>query len=150
MLAEQVKRALDPLDCVYYGPDDVKALTADRIYVGFWTDKGSCDPQTAAFLKTITDQEVFLFGTAGFGGQQAYFDKILQRTGKNLPRKAHVVGGYMCQGKMPMTVRHRYEAMLAKPLHLPNLKNMIANFDQALSHPDAQDLSSLQRALESV
>ncbi len=57
------------------------------------------------------------------------------------PRKAldgnnTVIGSFMCQGKMPVSVRQRYEAMKAKAtLHIPNLDALIENFDKALSPP---------------
>ena len=53
----------------------------------------------------------------------------------------------MCQGKMPMAVRERYEKMLASPNPAPNLEQMIQNFDQALSHPDGEDLQRLTQAV---
>ena len=58
-----------------------------------------------------------------------------------------VIGSFMCQGKMPMSVRQRYENMKKQPLHLPNLDAMIENFDKALSHPDADDLERLKQAV---
>ena len=59
-----------------------------------------------------------------------------------------VIGSFMCQGKMPMSVRQRYENMKKQPLHLPNLDAMIENFDKALSHPDADDLERLKQAVK--
>ena len=47
-----------------------------------------------------------------------------------------------------MSVRQRYENMKKQPLHLPNLDAMIENFDQALSHPDEEDLERLKRAVK--
>ena len=59
-----------------------------------------------------------------------------------------VIGSFMCQGKMPMSVRQRYENMKKQPLHLPNLDALIENFDNALSHPDADDLERLKQAVK--
>ena len=59
-----------------------------------------------------------------------------------------MIGSFMCQGKMPMSVRQRYENMKKQPLHLPNLDAMIENFDKALSHPDADDLERLKQAVK--
>ena len=56
-------------------------------------------------------------------------------------------GSFVCQGKMPMSVRQRYEDMKQQPIHLPNLDTMIENFDQALSHPDAEDMERLKQAV---
>ena len=59
-----------------------------------------------------------------------------------------VIDSFMCQGKMPMSVRQRYENMKKQPLHLPNLDAMIENFDKALSHPDADDLERIKQAVK--
>ena len=90
---------------------------------------------------------MFLFGTAGFGSQPAYFQAVLKRVQANLGQGCTLVGSYMCQGKMPQAVRRRYEAMLAAPDHAPNLEAMIENFDHALSHPDTADLDGLTKAV---
>ena len=148
MLAEQLEALLPhPL---YAGAPAPEALEAERIYVGFWTDKGTCDSDTAEFLKTLTDQEVFLFGTAGFGGAPGYYEKILDRVKAQLPQGVRVVGSYLCQGKMPMAVRERYVKMQEDGSPVPNLPAMIENFDRALSHPDQQDLDGLRDAVNRV
>ena len=146
LLAETIRRSLDPADCLYFGEGDLAALAADTIYLGFWTDKGRCDEQTAHFLSLLTDQRVFLFGTAGFGGAQAYFDGILDRVCGQLPETVTVAGRFMCQGKMPQPVRQRYEAMPESDRR----SAMIENFDRALSHPDAADLDGLKAAIHSI
>ena len=143
LLAETLRDTLPTADCLYFGEPSDEALRAERIYVGFWTDKGTCDADTAAFLARVTTQEVFLFGTAGFGGAPEYFDKILSAARQNLPDDATVCGSYMCQGKMPMAVRARYEQMEDSPRR----QMMIENFDAALSHPDTADLAHLRDAV---
>ena len=148
MLADQL-RTLVP-EPVYFGAPSPEALKADRIYVGFWTNQGTCDSDTAEFLKTLTDQEVFLFGTAGFGGAPGYYEKILDRVKALLPQGVRVLGTYLCQGKMPMSVRDRYVKMQESGSPVPNLQGMIENFDRTLSHPDQQDLDGLRDAVNRV
>lgn len=143
MLAQAVRKALPQEDCRYFGAPAPQALAADTVYVGFWTDKGTCDEPTARFLQSLTDQKVFLFGTAGFGGAPAYFQQILDRVKANLAPGVQVTGTYMCQGKMPQAVRDRYAAMEESPRRTA----MLENFDQALSHPDQEDLARLQAAV---
>lgn len=143
MLAEEIKKALPKDDCVYFGEPNQKALDADMIYVGFWTDKGTCDEQISQFLGKLTNQQVFLFGTAGFGGSTEYFEQILSRVKENIPSTVSVIKTYMCQGKMPQSVRKRYEAMEDSPQR----KVMIDNFDHALSHPNENDLAKLTEAV---
>lgn len=150
MLAETVQQELPQNDCVYFGPIDEKALEADRIYIGFWTDKGTCDQNTADFIKKLKKQEIFLFGTAGFGGSADYFDKIIHRTRELFPEGAKFLGSFMCQGKMPVVVRQRYEQMKKDGNPIPNIDRMIENFDIALSHPDKQDISNLRNWLRKM
>lgn len=142
-LAQTVREALPQEGCSYFGEPHAEALGADTIYVGFWTDKGTCDEQTAHFLQGLTHQKVFLFGTAGFGGAPAYFEQILGRVKANLAAGVEVMGTYMCQGKMPQVVRDRYEAMEDSPRRTA----MLENFDRALSHPDQGDLEALKKAV---
>lgn len=55
----------------------------------------------------------------------------------------------MCQGRMPMAVRERYEKMLSAPPspRMPDPRKMLENFDRALPHPDEEDLARLKAAL---
>ena len=130
ILADTLHDCLPQEGCDYFGIPDPAAMEADTLYVGFWTDKGNADESTSDFLKQLHGKNIFLFGTAGFGG-----------------KSNTVFGCYMCQGKMPMSVRQRYEEMKKQPIHLPNLDAMIENFDKALSHPDADDLEQLKQAV---
>ena len=147
LLAEEIRKTLGEEDCVYFGIASDEALNADEIYVGFWTDKGTCDESVSEFLGKIKDKKVFIFGTAGFGGNPGYFKKILTSVEDNLDDSVKLKGGFMCQGKMPMSVRDRYVKMMEDPDHKGNLKALIENFDLALSHPDEKDLSNLREEI---
>lgn len=148
LLADTLRASLPQNECTYFGAPAPEALEAETLYIGFWTDKGHADDTLTAFLQTLKGKRVFLFGTAGFGGSAPYFEKILAATRKALDGSNTVIGSFMCQGKMPASVRQRYEAMKAKPLHIPNLDALIENFDKALSHPDAADLEQLKQAVK--
>lgn len=144
LLADSIFSVLPAEQCVYKGKPCEQALQAEQIYVGFWTDKGSCSKEIFEFLKSLHHKEVFLFGTAGFGESAAYFEKILSKVQKHLDDTNTVTGTYMCQGKMPQSVRERYIKMKNSPVPIPNVDALIANFDKALSHPDTEDLERLQ------
>ena len=149
MLADALHQALPADDCLYFGAPDAQALAAERIYIGFWTDKGTCDAETAAFLAQLTQQEIFLFGTCGFGGGVAYFEQILARVRDLLPEIVQLVGSYLCPGKMPQSVRDRYVRIAEEePAKRSHMQKMIFNFDCALSHPDANDLQALIEEVE--
>lgn len=123
------------------------AAESELLYVGFWTDKGNADADTLALLRTLKNKRLFLFGTAGFGVDTAYFDAILARVQAVPDGSNTVIGTYMCQGKMPPSVRARYEAMRTLPAPPENLDAMIENFDRARTHPDADDLDRLRAAV---
>lgn len=146
LLAQTIADTLPQEDLLSFGPPCPEALKADRLYVGFWTDKGTCSEDIRAFLASLTTQQVFLFGTAGFGGAPAYFEKILAGVQAHVPASASVVGRYMCQGKMPQAVRQRYQAMEDSPRRTA----MLENFDRALSHPDQADLEGVKRAVQAL
>ena len=75
-----------------------------------------------------------MFGTAGFGGDTEYFDKILKKVEKNLDRSNILRGSYMCQGKMPNSVRERYMKMKNSPLPVPNIDAMIEILTEQFHH----------------
>lgn len=164
-LAEAVREALQEGTCEYFGSvngDDgfdgrgyagagcgrtSSAIPAsETLFVGFWTNQGVADQATQKLLGQLRNRKVFLFGTAGFGGSEAYFQAILDKTKAFIDDSNTVIGTYMCQGKMPLSVRERYMKMKEQPDHMPNIDTMIENFDKALSHPDAKDLEKLANA----
>ena len=116
---------------------------SETLFVGFWTNQGVADQATQRLLGQLKNRKVFLFGTAGFGGSEAYFQAILDKTKAFIDNSNIVIGTYMCQGKMPLSVRERYVKMREQPDHMPNIDAMIENFDKALAHPDADDLVKL-------
>ena len=147
-LADTIYAVLAKENCDYFGVPKEGGLYSEMLYIGFWTDKGNADKSTLTLLSTLKNKKIFLFGTAGFGGSEAYFQKILEHVKQSVGPSNSVFGEYMCQGKMPMTVRQQYEKMLQQPNHAPNLEMLIENFDKALSHPDADDLERLKQAVK--
>ena len=113
-------------------------------------DKGTADKATLDLLEKLKNKRIFLFGTAGFGGDEEYFKEILANTKKSISGSNITVGEYMCQGKMPQTVRERYVKMKSLPNPVPNLDMLIENFDRALSHPDENDLKRLRLSVEKL
>ena len=136
-LANAIRDALPQENCDYFGTSEIEEPVSEMLYIGFWTDQGNADKSALELLQRIKNKKVFLFGTAGFGENEAYFQKVLNNVKSSMDESNQVVGEYMCQGKMPQAVRDRYVKM-------PNLDLLIANFDRALSHPDKEDLDKLR------
>ncbi|MDO5294204.1 MAG: flavodoxin family protein [bacterium] len=146
-LAEAIQETVGKDTPIYEEPVN-EAKDADVIFAGFWTDKGSCTGEMKEFLTSLQNKKVFLFGTAGFGGGSEYFTQILGRVKENINLTNQIIGEYMCQGKMPMGIRARYEAMAAENPENEKFKGMIENFDMALLHPDQEDLQKLKKQVE--
>lgn len=140
-LAERARQALAAA-----GAREVASpADADVTLLGSWTDKGGLDPALAGALPQLAGGRVFVFGTCGFGGDPAYYDRVLDRFASALPDGAEVVGRYMCQGQMPPAVRERYVRMAQDDP--ARFSPMIENFDRAVGHPDDADLAGLVDAL---
>ena len=123
-----------------------QASEADVIFAGFWCDKGSCSPTVQHFLQGLVGKRVFLFGTCGFGESDEYFAQILDRVRAYLPADAQYIGGAMCQGKMGMGVKRRYEGMLEKDPENAQARMLIDNWNKAQSHPNEDDFSRIAAA----
>ena len=121
---------------------------ADTVLLGSWTDKGGLDPALSGSLAALEGKHVFLFGTCGFGGSRAYYDRVLDRFQSALPEGVEVVGRFMCQGQMPPAVRERYVKMAEQDPK--RFGPMIENFDRALGHPDVADLDAFEAALRAA
>ena len=52
LLAQRLKDCLPRQGLLYFGFPDAAALEAEVLFVGSWTDKGSCCPEIATFLKS--------------------------------------------------------------------------------------------------
>ncbi len=147
-LAEAIRESLPETGCDYFGLCSAEALKSEMLYVGFWTDKGNADEASQALLKTLKSKKIFLFGTAGFGISEAYFRRVLDNVRLSIDESNSIVGEYMCQGRMPQSVRERYVALKAQPQHPVNIDALIENFDLALPHPDAADLDKLKKLVQ--
>ena len=123
-----------------------QASEADVAFVGFWCDKGSCSTAVQHFLQGLVGKRVFLFGTCGFGESDEYFAQILDGVRAYLPADAQYIGGAMCQGKMGVGVKRRYEGMLEKDPENAQACMLIDNWNKAQSHPNEDDVSRIAAA----
>ena len=131
--------------------DRAAVAQADRVYAGFWTNRGDCGDELAEVLASLADKDVFLFGTAGFGADETYFAGVAARVAVHVPESVQVVGAFMCQGRMPRTVRDRYERTAEQnPAQAARMRQLIENFDEAADHPNADDLARLRAKVQSV
>lgn len=143
IIAKAVKEAVCE-SVVYFGnpSDDAEA---DFYFVGSWTDKGMCCEKIESALKKIENKKIAYFATAGFGGSDEYYSALAKRVENIIPNSNKFVSSFICQGKMPMSVRERYVSMMREHPDDKKLEVSIENFDNALSHPNETDLQNAKK-----
>ena len=146
LLAQTIRDTL-PGDCLYFGTPDPKALEAETVYVGFWTDKGSCDDRTRVFLKNLQNTKIALFGTAGYAAPD-YIHSILKQAEANIPVNNTVLTGFVCQGKMQPAVADKFAAMLEKDPEDAKGKLLRDTYQEGLSHPNEEDFANFKKWAE--
>ena len=102
-------------------------LSADCYFIGFWANRGTASVEVLDF-----------FGTCGMGNSPEYYAELENKVRAFLPDDNEYFGSFFCQGKMPIRVREKYEAMLGTE-HDQLASRLIKNFDEALFHPSAED-----------
>ena len=121
----------------------------DLYLVGFWTDRGTAGSEILDLLGSLHGKKVALFGTCGMGNDPQYYKRILNGVAAFFPEDSEYLGGFLCQGKMPIQVRQRYESMRGVS-DTEQIDRMIRNFDEALLHPDRKDLKAASDFVKSL
>ena len=98
-LADAIYEVLPKEYCDFYGNAKAQVPQSEILYIGFWTDKGTADSDTLKLLQALKNKKIFLFGTAGFGGSEAYFQKILNQIKQSLDSSNAVVENICAKAK---------------------------------------------------
>lgn len=144
------KMLADVIEKKYMGTLTDDPEDADVVFLGSWTDKGSFSEKMKEQAEKIHGKKVFIFGTCGFGGSEEYYGKLFERAAGLLDESDEIIGHYYCQGKMPMSVKERYVAMLREHPEDKRMQVSLQNFEEALAHPDQKDLERLSEILDEL
>lgn len=68
------------------------------IFIGSWTDKGNASLDMLNFISKINNKKTAVFGTAGFGGSEEYFETLFKRVSANINSSNKILGYFYCQG----------------------------------------------------
>ena len=118
---------------------------ANLYFIGFWTNRGSCDISIINLLASLHGKKIALFGTCGIGNSSAYFHAIAGNVAAFIPEDCDYLGSFLCQGRMSEQILARYESMQRKnPADSSPIERMIQNFNEASLHPDEDDLVNAQ------
>ena len=117
--------------------------TGDLYFIGFWTDRGTASTEVLDCLESLQGKKVALFGTCGTGNSPEYYKMIEQNVSIWINDTCRYLGAYLCQGKMPLQVRKKYETMRTDE-NSEQIDMFIRNFDMAMTHPDTEDYQKAQ------
>lgn len=153
-IATEIFSALPGMSKDMQSIEEYNGKDADVFFVGFWTNRGSCDMSVIDLISELEGKKIALFGTCGFGGDEEYYKSIEQKVSVWVPDDCEYLGTFMCQGKMPMQVRKKYEISMEDQKQEAWRKRMLQNFDEALLHPDETDFEHarafVKRTLEKL
>lgn len=149
-VATEIFSALPGMSKDMQNIEEYNGKDADIFFVGFWANRGSCDMSVIDLISGLAGKKVALFGTCGFGGDKEYYKTIEQKVSVWIPDDCEYLGTFMCQGKMPMQVREKYEIVMEDPKQEAWRKKMLRNFDEALLHPDETDLENAREFVREV
>ena len=138
-IAGIIRDTLKQHRCVAFGQELPKE-EVDVLFLGSWCDKGGFSETMQMIVAQVHQQRVALFATCGFGMDAAYFRKIADHLGEQLPKDNTGRCQLRLSGKAAAgRALHRYEAMLEKEETQAAAKQMIRNYEQARTHPDEAD-----------
>ena len=100
--------------------------------------------------KTYENKKIAYFGTAGFGGSIEYYEKLYNRVKEIIDSSNTILGYFYCQGKMPMSIRDRYVKLITENPEDKNIQVSIENFDEALMHPNYEDIINVKKWIEGI
>lgn len=155
-IAEEIKNACQTKHSVIFLSaqealkEPIHQQHIDLYFLGTWTNKGECGDLMKKFVKRLKHATVALFQTAGYGNSTQYFQSLEKRFISSLPENTKVMGTFYCQGKMPIQVRTKIEALFRANPQDAKLELNLKNFDSAKNHPDKHDLANAKLFAQTV
>lgn len=139
-LADVVYENLDGEKDIFFVEEAPLAKEYDLIAVGFWFMAGKPDPKSAQFLETLgKDDKVFLFATHGAKKGSDHVKNAVDHA-IGLTNNAKIAGSFTCQGEVNPKVLEKVKQKPEPPVWL-------VDADDAVGHPNEEDLSALKKAV---
>lgn len=129
--------------------EEYRGEEADTYFVGFWNDRGTCGSAVMDFLSGLHGKKVALFGTCGMSGDKEYFKQVESRVSVFIPEDNEYLGCFLCGGKMMPQILEKYRQMQAIN-DSPQIRAMIAAYDEGMLHPDEKDFEDAKKFVERV
>lgn len=112
----------------------------DIILAGYWVDKGGPNEEAKKFLETIENKKVGLFATLAFWPDSEHAYNAILNGEKIVKDKNHVIGKYICQGKIDEKLIEVFEKMPEGNPHRPTPEKR-KRYKISANHPSNADIS---------
>ena len=149
-LADVIYEECHDLDVSIYDDYNDNVLSADLLFIGSWTFKGEPSDKIKLLYQGLSNKKIFIFGTCSTGGREAYFKFILENTKKYINNSNEILNYYFCPGKLPMSIKEKYEEMLKEKPNDKRILSMLINFNNVLDRPNEYDLEKLRKKVRDV
>lgn len=147
-LAEEIKKQIPR--CFIEKVSNTTNINADIYFIGTPIIKGMCTEKIEKYFQTLENKKIFLFATAGYGGDLTYFNVIKNRIEKIIPKSNEIIGTFFCQGKMQESVKKRYLDLIKEHPDDKDLKVNLENFEEAKIHPNDNDIKNLMLEIKKI
>lgn len=140
-LAEGIYAGLEKVEKEILPMSEVSDLSSyDTVLAGYWVDKGGANKEAAEFLAKIEGKKVGVFATLAFWPDSEHgYHSIL--AGEALVKeKNHVIGKYICQGKIDDKMVEMFEKMPEGNPHRPTPEKR-KRYKISANHPSAADIA---------
>ncbi|MFA9376947.1 MAG: flavodoxin family protein [Lachnotalea sp.] len=118
---------------------DITKDFADNYFIGFNIENGTAPDFVSNFIQQLHYKNIALFGTFGNPINASYYNFLTNNISNLLPPDNQYLGCFLCQGKMPISVRNEYTKMLSNDSNNIILHKSIENYDVTMLHPNAED-----------
>lgn len=112
----------------------------DVVLVGYWVDKGGPNHEAAEFLKTIRDKKVGVFATLAYWPDSEHGFKSIMAGEELVKENNHVIGRYICQGKISDQMVAMFEKMGENSPHKPTPEKK-KRYAISANHPSEADIA---------
>lgn len=138
MIAEAIHK-VTPESEIYKIEDAPDPIGYDLIALGYWVDKGLPDMLSIQYLEKISNTNIILFGTLGADPNSDHAKKCAIKAEELINNEAknnHVLGTYLCQGKIDPAITAKMVEYLGEKYLTPEKE---ARLKEASKHPDEND-----------
>ena len=140
-LAEGIFEGLGSMDKAILPMNEVNDMSEyDIVLVGYWVDKGGPNTEAAEFLKTIEGKKVGVFATLAFWPDSEHGFKSIMAGEELVKEKNHVIGRYICQGKISDQMVAMFEKMGENSPHKPTPEKR-KRYAISANHPSQADIA---------